>query len=50
MLIQAYRDVFVQHVFPSIQTVGLLLIIGIVVLLIGFGIFKKLEKGFAEEL
>lgn len=50
MLIQAYRDVFVQHVFPSVQTVGFLLIIGIVVLLIGFGIFKKLEKGFAEEL
>ena len=50
MLIQAYRHVFVQHTFPSIQIVGFLLIIGIVVLLIGFAIFKKLEKGFAEEL
>lgn len=50
MLIDCYRDVFVQHVFPPMQSIGIVFVVGIVFLLVGYAVFKKLEKGFAEEL
>lgn len=49
-LINAYRDIFYVHQVPELLQLFILLVIGIVTVLICFKIFKKLEKGFAEEI
>ena len=49
-LINAYRDIFYVHAIPQIGNLAILLGISVVLLLIAYRIFKKLEKGFAEEL
>ena len=49
-LINAYRDIFYVHQIPQINNLLILLGIGIVILLICYKIFNKLEKGFAEEV
>ncbi len=49
-LINAYRDIFYLHQVPELLNLGILFIISIVILLIGYNIFKKLEKRFAEEI
>lgn len=49
-IIDAYRSIFYYKAMPNLHH---LLIVGIgsfIVLIIGYTIFKKLEKGFAEEL
>lgn len=38
------------HTLPSLTSVGYLIFITLIVLFIGYAIFKKLEKGFAEEV
>lgn len=48
-LITAYRDVFMNHTVPDMQALGLVAIVSIIILIIGYAIFKKLEKGFAEQ-
>ena len=49
-IINAYREVFLYHHVPGLLGLFIVLIIALVVLVIGYAIFKKLEKGFAEEL
>ncbi len=49
-LIETYRDLFMYHTLPSLTSVGYLIFITLIVLFIGYAIFKKLEKGFAEEV
>lgn len=49
-IINAYREVFLYHHVPGLLGLLVVLIIALVVLVIGYAIFKKLEKGFAEEL
>ncbi len=49
-LINAYRDIFYYHQMPNIQTLGILLLISLALTVIGYFIFKKLQKGFAEQL
>lgn len=50
IIIDAYRDIFLNHAWPEVT--GLLVVagLGIVLVMIGYVVFKKLEKGFAEEL
>ena len=48
-LMNAYRDVFMNHVTPDFASLGVVFLISVVVLVIGVLIFKKLEKGFAEQ-
>ena len=48
-LITAYRDVFMNHVVPDMHALGLVAVVSIIILIIGYAIFKKLEKGFAEQ-
>lgn len=50
VLVSAYRDVFMYHVWPDPLPLFLVLLLGLAVMLIGYGIFRKLEKGFAEKL
>lgn len=49
-IINGYRDIFYNQTMPDVK--GLLILLGIVVIVccIGYLIFQKLQKGFAEEL
>lgn len=49
-MIEAYRDIFMLHRVPPASSLIYLTIISIVVFFIGLAIFRKLEKGFAEEV
>ena len=49
-IISAYRDIFMYHRIPEVSSLGFITIVSLVVLFIGLGIFKKLEKGFAEQV
>lgn len=49
-IIMSYRDIFLYHQAPNMFNLGLVAIASLVILIVGYLIFKKLEKGFAEEL
>ncbi len=49
-IIEAYRDIFMYHTLPTIASLGYVILIAIIVFTIGLFIFKKLEKGFAEQV
>ena len=49
-LINAYRDIFYYRQMPNLKALGLLAVISVVLTIIGYFVFKKLQKGFAEEL
>lgn len=49
-IIESYRDIFYYQKLPDLWSLGILFLVSCFILLIGYRIFKKLEKGFAEEL
>ena len=49
-IINGYRDIFYNQTMPDIKVIGILILILIIVIAIGYIIFNKLQKGFAEEL
>lgn len=49
-IINSYRDIFYNQVMPDVKMLLILAAIMIVVCIIGYLIFNKLQKGFAEEL
>lgn len=49
-MIEFYRDIFMYHQLPGIKSILYLVGITIIILFIGLAIFRKLEKGFAEEV
>ena len=49
-LITSYRDIFMYHTLPPINTILYIIGITIVIFITGLLIFRKLEKGFAEEV
>jgi len=49
-IIEGYRSVFYYQQLPDIKNLIILLGIGIAICVIGYLIFKKLEKRFAEEI
>ena len=48
-IIMGYRDAFLYHVTPPLTDFIYLSVIACIVLVLGYMIFKKLEKGFAEQ-
>ena len=48
-IINAYRDIFYNQTMPDFKVLGVLFLISIVICIIGYIIFNKLQKGFAEE-
>ena len=50
ILVTSYRDIFMYHVWPPLKPLGAVALLALVILVIGYAVFKKLEKGFAEEL
>ena len=49
-LINAYRDIFYYQQMPNLKMLGIILLIGLGLTVGGYFIFKKLQKGFAEQL
>lgn len=49
-IIEAYRDIFYNQTMPDMKMLGVILIIGIILCVVGYLIFNKLQKRFAEEL
>lgn len=49
-LLNAYRDIFYVHRIPQMAQLLLLFLLGIIAVICCYKIFKKLERGFAEEI
>ena len=49
-IIEAYRCIFYYGTMPNISSLIYIAILSIIIVWIGYAIFKKLEKGFAEEV
>lgn len=49
-LIEAYRNIFYYGQMPDFKGLGIALLIGISLCIIGYFLFNKLQKNFAEEL
>ncbi len=49
-LIDAYRSIFYYQTMPNLSSLLYIAILAIFIILFGYMIFKKLEKGFAEEV
>lgn len=49
-LIEGYRAIFYDKMPPDFQSLGIALLMGIALCVIGYFAFRKLEKGFAEEI
>ena len=49
-IIESYRNIFYSHHIPGLKSMLVLYIIGLVILGVCYKVFKKLEKGFAEEI
>jgi len=49
-LIEAYRSIFYYKTMPDITNLGIVGLVSFVILIIGYLVFRKLEKGFAEEV
>ena len=49
-IIEGYRDIFWGQTAPDITTLLIVLAVGIVLCILGYLIFNKLQKKFAEEL
>lgn len=49
-IIVAYRDILYYKKVPEIGTLSHAFILGILLIIIGYVVFRKLQKGFAEEL
>ncbi|UQZ83960.1 Polysialic acid transport protein KpsM [Paenibacillus konkukensis] len=49
-IIQAYRNIFYYGVMPDFSHLFLYLLYSLIVLVIGWAIFNKLQKSFAEEI
>jgi ABC-2 type transport system permease protein len=49
-IINAYRNIFYYQTAINIKSILILIVIGIISCIFGYGIFSKLQKGFAEQL
>lgn len=49
-VINGYRDIFYNQTMPNLPALGVVFVLSVIFCVIGYFIFKKLQKGFAEEL
>ncbi len=49
-VINGYRDIFYNQTMPNINALLILIVAVLIAIVIGYIIFNKLQKGFAEEL
>ena len=48
--INAYRSIFYYHTAPNWGSLAIIFVVSAIILVAGYFIFRKLQKGFAEEL
>ena len=49
-IIEAYHSIFYYKRMPDIGNLGIIFVISVVIFFVGYHIFNKLQKGFAEEV
>lgn len=49
-VIEGFRDIFIYHEIPNVSSLLIVLIISLFLSFVGYFVFSKLQKGFAEEL
>ncbi len=49
-IINGYRDIFYNQTMPDVNAILILIAIVLIAIIVGYLIFNKLQKGFAEEL
>lgn len=49
-IITSYRDILFYHQIPNFNSLVIVIMMSVVLLMIGLVVFRKLEKGFAEEV
>lgn len=49
-MVNAYRDIFMYHTVIAPSSWIYMIVVSIVVMMIGFAVFNRLQKGFAEEI
>lgn len=49
-ILNAYRDIFYYQRMPQLQTLAIIFAISVALFVVGYAIFNKLQKSFAEEL
>lgn len=49
-VIQGYRDVLYYQTMPDLAGIGGIALLSVIILIVGYMIFNKLQKNFAEEL
>lgn len=49
-IIEGFRDIFYYQKMPDLKMLGIIFVIGIITCILGYMIFNKLQKRFAEEL
>ena len=49
-VIEGFRAIFLYHEMPDVISLSIVGVIGIVLCIIGYFVFDKLQRGFAEEL
>ncbi len=49
-IINGYRDIFYNQTMPDLGLLGIMLAISVTLCIVGYLIFNKLQKGFAEQL
>ena len=50
VLVESYRYVLYYHQMPNFNILGIWIVLSAIFLVLGYAIFKKLEKSFVEEL
>ena len=49
-IIEAYHDIFYYKQIPNMYNLGIIFGISLIIFVVGYNIFRKLQKGFAEEV
>lgn len=49
-IVEAYRSIFYYQGIPNLESLGILLVLSFILCILGYKLFKKLEKRFAEEI
>ncbi len=49
-ILEGYRDIFYNQTMPDLSNLAIVFALSIVLCIFGYFVFKKLQKGFAEEL
>ena len=50
VLVESYRSILYYHQMPNFKILGIWVVLSFIFLVLGYAIFKKLEKSFVEEL